>query len=277
VRELPGPPPPLTGAAPAKSAEGLYELLPTDHRLPYNVEEVIARLVDADDYLEFQPHHAPEMLCANARLGGRAIGVIANRRGFLKTPDGPRIGGIIYIESARKVAYFVETAERLGLPLLYLQDVSGFMIGVEAESGGIIRAGAEMVESMACATVPKIVLTLNHASGAGYYAMAAQGFDPDFTFCWPTARIGVMEGDAAVQAVHGPELARLAASRQPVPAELEASIARTRGDYERWLDARYAAARGHVDAILDPLETRRMLEFALEAATVNRPHKMEPA
>ena len=277
VRELPGTGSPLTGTAPAKPAEGLYDLLPADHRLPYNVEEVIARLVDADDYLEFQPHHAPEMLCANARLGGRAIGLIANRRGFLKTPDGPRIGGIIYTESARKVAYFVETAERLGLPLLYLQDVSGFMIGVEAESGGIIRAGAEMVESMACATVPKIVLTLNHASGAGYYAMAAQGFDPDFTFCWPTARIGVMEGDAAVQAVHGPELARWAASRQPVPAELEASIAHTRADYERWLDARYAAARGHVDAILDPLETRRMLEFALEAATVNRPHKMEPA
>jgi 3-methylcrotonyl-CoA carboxylase beta subunit len=277
VRELPGTASPLTGKAPAKPTQGLYDLLPADHRLPYNMEEVIARLVDADDYLEFQPHHAPEMLCANARLGGRAIGLIANRRGVLKTPDGPRIGGIIYIESARKVAYFVETAERLGLPLLYLQDVSGFMIGVEAESGGIIRAGAEMVESMACATVPKIVLTLNHASGAGYYAMAAQGFDPDFTFCWPTARIGVMEGDAAVQAVHGPELARLAASRQPVPAELEASIARTRGDYERWLDARYAAARGHVDAILDPLETRRMLEFALEAATVNRPHKMEPA
>jgi acetyl-CoA carboxylase carboxyltransferase component len=196
--------------------------------------------------------------------------VIANRRGFLKTPDGPRIGGIIYTESARKVAYFVETAERQGLPLLYLQDVSGFMIGVEVESEGIIRAGAEMVESMACATVPKIVLTVNHASGAGYYAMAAQGFDPDFTFCWPTARIGVMEGDAAVQAVHGPELAALAASGRTVPAELETTIAQTRADYERWLDARYAAARGHVDAIVDPLETRRVLEFALDAATANR-------
>ena len=115
----------------------------------------------------------------------------------------------MYTESARKVAYFVENAERHGLPLLYLQDVSGFMVGVEAESEGIIRAGAEMVESMACATVPKIILTLNHASGAGYYAMAGQGFDPHFTFAWPTARIGVMEGDAAVQAVHGPELARL--------------------------------------------------------------------
>jgi acetyl-CoA carboxylase carboxyltransferase component len=141
------------------------------------------------------------------------------------------------------------------------------MVGAEAEGEGIIRAGAEMVESMACATVPKIVLTLNHASGAGYYAMAGQGFDPTFTFAWPTARIGVMEGDAAVQAVHGPELERLKGAGQPVPSELAAGIAQTRADYERWLDARYAAARGHVDAILDPLETRRVLEFALEAAT----------
>jgi len=261
------------GTAPAKTVEGLYDLLPADHRLPYNVEEIIARIVDADDYLEFQPNHAPEMLCANARLAGRPIGVIANRRGFLKTPEGPRIGGIVYTESARKVAYFVETAERHGLPLLYLQDVSGFMVGAEAESEGIIRAGAEMVEAMACATVPKIVVTLNHASGAGYYAMAGQGFDPHFTFSWPTARIGVMEGDAAVQAVHGPELARLKAAGQTIPRELEERIERTRADYERWLDAKYAAARGHVDAIIDPLETRRVLEFAFEAAaTGHREH-----
>jgi acetyl-CoA carboxylase carboxyltransferase component len=230
------------------------------------MEEVIARIVDAGDYLEFQPHHAPEMLCANARLHGREIGVIANRRGFLKTTAGPRIGGIVYTESAEKTAYFVENAERRGIPLLYLQDVSGFMVGVEAESEGIIRAGAMMVEAMACATVPKIVLTVNHASGAGYYAMAGQGFDPNFTFAWPTARIGVMEGDAAVQAVHGPELAKLKAANQPVPAELEARIAQTRADYEHWLDARYAAARGHVDAVIDPLETRRVLQFAFEAA-----------
>ncbi len=269
IRELPALDPTPKGVAPAKPAEGLYDLLPADHRLPYNVEEVIVRIVDADDYLEFQPGHAPEMICANARLNGRAIGVIANRRGFLKTPGGPRIGGIVYTESARKVAYFVENAERLGLPLLYFQDVSGFMVGVEAESGGIIRAGAEMVESMACATVPKIILTLNHASGAGYYAMAGQGFDPHFTFAWPTARIGVMEGDSAVQAVHGPELAKYKASGEAVPAELEASIARTRADYERWLDARHAAARGHVDALIDPLETRRVLAFAFEAATAH--------
>jgi acetyl-CoA carboxylase carboxyltransferase component len=248
----------------------LYDVLPADHRLPYEIAEVISRVVDAEDYLEFQPEHAPEILCANARLNGRAIGVIANRRGFLKTASGPRIGGIVYPESARKVAYFVETAGRHGLPLLYLQDVSGFMVGSEAESQGIIRAGAEMVETMACATVPKILVSLNHSSGAGYYAMASQGFDPNFTFAWPTARIGVMEGDAAVQAVHGRELEELKASGRAAPPELEARIAQTRADYERWLDARYAAARGHVDALIDPLETRRVLEFAFEAACAYR-------
>jgi acetyl-CoA carboxylase carboxyltransferase component len=270
IRELPSPAPVPQGNPPAKSAEGLYDLLPSDHRLPYNIEEVIVRIIDAGDYLEFQPAHAPEMLCATARIEGRPIGVIANRRGFLKSPGGPRIGGIVYTESARKVAYFVEDAERHGLPLLYLQDVSGFMVGADAEAGGIIRAGAEMVESMACSTVPKVVLTMNHASGAGYYAMAGQGFDPNFTFAWPTARIGVMEGDAAVQAVHGPELARYKESSQPAPPDLTAKIAQTRADYERWLDARYAAARGHVDAIIDPLESRRVLAFAFEAACAYR-------
>ena len=270
MRELPEPPPVPKGTAPAKPAEGLYDLLPSDHRLPYAMEEVIARIVDADGYLEFQPQHAPEMLCAHARLHGRPIGLLANRRGFLKTPEGPRIGGIVYTESARKAAYFVETIERQGLPLVYLQDVSGFMVGAEAESEGIIRAGAEMVEAMACATVPKIIVTLNHASGAGYYAMAGQGFDPNFTFAWPTARIGVMEGDSAVQAVHGPELEKYRAAGQSPPPELEARVAQTRQDYERWLDVRYAAARGHVDAIIDPLETRRMLTFVLEAATAGR-------
>jgi acetyl-CoA carboxylase carboxyltransferase component len=175
----------------------------------------------------------------------------------------------VYTESARKAAYFVENAERNGTPIVYFQDVSGFMVGAEAESGGIIRAGAEMVETMACATVPKVVLTMNHASGAGYYAMAGQGFDPTFTFGWPTARIGVMEGDSAVKAVHGPEIEKLALAGSPMPPELEASIAKTRADYETWLDARHGAARGHLDALIDPLETRRVLSFALEAATVS--------
>ncbi len=260
-RSLAEPPPSPSGTAPQHSAEGLYDILPANHRLPYRVEDIVERIFDASDRIEFQPDYAPEMLCAEARLDGRPVALIANRRGFLKTEGGPRVGGIVYTESARKVAYFVENAERNGLPLVYFQDVSGFMVGMEAEASGIIRAGAEMVESMSCATVPKIVLTLNHASGAGYYAMAGQGFDPTFTFSWPTARIGVMEGDAAVQALHGGEAAS---------EEMREAVERTRADYERWLDALYGAARGHCDAVIDPKQSRAWVSFALELAAYGR-------
>ncbi len=269
LRNLPAPAAPSRAFEPNPAGEAIYDILPEDHRLPYRMEDVLGAILDPASLSEFQPEYAPEFLCANARLNGRSIGVIANRRGFLKTHTGPRVGGIVYTESAHKVAYFVENAERRRLPLLYVQDVSGFMVGVEAESAGIIRAGAEMVESMACATVPKIVLTVNHASGAGYYAMAAQGFDPNFTFSWPTARIGVMEGDSAVQAIFGPELDKLRAAKETVPADLQAKIAKTRADYDRWLDSKYAAARGHCDAVIDPLETRRILDFAFETACAN--------
>ena len=263
-RQMPEPTPAPAGhSEPLRPPGELYGALPADHRLPYDMEEIIFRIFDGADYMEFQPEYAPEMLCANARLSGHPVAIIANRRGFLKSEGRPRIGGIVYTESARKVAYFVEDAEQQGTPLVYLQDVSGFMVGPEAEREGIIRAGAEMVETMSCATVPKLVLTLNHASGAGYYAMAGQGFDPNFTFSWPTARIGVMEGDSAVVALFAAELEKY--KGKPLPPELQQSIDKTREDYERWLDSRYAAARGHCDAIIDPLDSRTVLTFALEA------------
>lgn len=265
-RQMPEPVALPTGGPPRLPAEALYDVMPSDHRLPYRMEDILAAILDASDQLEFQPGFAPELICLTARLNGRTIGVVANRRGFLKMQGQPRIGGIIYTESAKKAAYFVENLQRNATPLLYIQDVSGFMVGLESERDGIIRAGAEMVETMACATIPKIVLTVNHASGAGYYAMAGQGFDPNFTFGWPTARIGVMEGDSAVQAIHGPELDRLKKSALPVPAELEARIAQTRADYDRWLDAKFAAARGHVDALIDPLATRAVLSLAFDVS-----------
>jgi 3-methylcrotonyl-CoA carboxylase beta subunit len=260
-RRMPLVPQKVASKEPARHAAELYGTLPADHRLPYSMENVLACIFDGDELLEFQPEFAPEILCASVRLSGHPVAVIANRRGFLK----PRIGGIIYTETARKVAYFVELAERQGVPIVYVQDVSGFMVGPQAESEGIIRAGAEMVEAMSCATVPRIVLTVNHASGAGYYAMAGQGFDPNFTFSWPTARIGVMEGESAVQALF---------SGVPVSEDVKESMARTRADYERWLDAKYAAARGHCDAVIDPLDTREILTIALEVA-MSRP-RAEP-
>lgn len=260
---------------PARPAEALYDLLPQDHRLSYDMRHVLDALLDAGALDEFQPGVAREMLCGHAHIEGWPVAVIANQRGIIKgrADERPRFGGIVYTGSAEKVAYFIETASRERLPILFVQDVSGFMVGPEAEQSGIIRAGAHFVEAMATAAVPKIVLTVNHASGAGYYAMAGQGFDPDFILSWPTGRMGVMEGEAAVMAVHGTEIDRAQRERRELTAEVQASVASMRADYEAQLDARYAAARGHVDAILTPEETRDQLAFALRiAANYAGPH-----
>jgi acetyl-CoA carboxylase carboxyltransferase component len=187
---------------------------------------------------------------------------------MLKDPHGgaPKFGGIIYTDSAEKTAYFIETVNRHRTPLLFIQDVSGFMVGTDAEHSGIIRAGAQFVEAMATATVPKLVLTLNHASGAGYYAMAGQGFDPDFIFTWPTGRMGVMEGESAVMALFGPQLDELKQNRQAPDADLQRQLDSVRADYDRQLDARFAAARGFVDTVLAPEDTRTALSLALRTS-----------
>jgi len=248
-----------TYPAPKRGLQELYELIPVDHRMSYDARAVFACLFDAGRLDEFQPDVAPEMICGHAAIEGRQVAVIANSRGVIKGKkhEAPRIGGIIYTESAEKVAYFIENADRERIPLLFIQDVSGFMVGTEAEHTGIIRAGARFVEAMATATVPKLVLTANHASGAGYYAMAGQGFDPDFIVSWPTGRMGVMEGESAVQAVYGSEAA--------APANA-AAVDAMRADYEHQLDAKFAGARGFVDAILTPEETRDTLAFLLEVS-----------
>jgi 3-methylcrotonyl-CoA carboxylase beta subunit len=211
------------------------------------------------------------MLCGDARIAGLPVGVVANQRGLIKGRAGekPRFGGIIYAESAEKVAYFIDRCDRQGIPLLFVQDVSGFMVGGEAEHEGIIRAGARFVEAMATARVPKLVLTVNHASGAGYYAMAGQGFDPDFIFSWPTGRMGVMEGESAVQAVHGPALEAARRGGDAPTVDVQAAVESMRADYEHQLDARYAGARGFIDALIYPEETRDVLAMALRASLQN--------
>jgi len=257
--------------APARAAKEAYRILPEDHRQPYKIHELLETFLDEGEFDEFQADFAPEMLTGVARLEGRRVGVITNRRGMFRGEAGqpPRFGGIVYTDSAEKVAYFLDVCDRHRLPLLFVQDVSGFMVGVEAEQSGIIRAGARMVEAMATARTPKIVLTVNHASGAGYYAMAGQGFDPDFLFSWPTGRMGVMEGESAVRAIYGPRLDAAAAGGEPIDERSAAAIEETRADYERQIDARYAAARGFVDAILAPEDTRAALDLALRCAAHN--------
>ncbi|MBX6362920.1 MAG: acyl-CoA carboxylase subunit beta [Gemmatimonadetes bacterium] len=251
-----------------------YHILPPDHRQPYDMRALLATILDAGRLDEFQADYAPEVICGTARVDGVAVALIANARGAFRVDGGPpRFGGIFYSESAEKVAYFIETANRHGTPLLFVQDVSGFMVGPDAEQSGIIRAGARFVEAMATAVVPKVVLTLNHASGAGYYAMAGQGFDPDFIFSWPSGRMGVMEGESAVMALFGPQLEELKRAGRAPDAELQARIDAVRADYEAQLDARFAAARGFVDAVITPEETRWALGVALRTALHHRgPH-----
>ncbi len=256
-------------------SDALYDTLPADHRMSYDMMSLLRAIVDGGDLEEFQADLAREMICADARLDGMSIGIIANQRGLLKARAGerPRFGGIIYPESAEKVAYFIDRCDRLRIPLLFVQDVSGFMVGSEAESEGIIRAGARFVEAMATAVVPKIVLTLNHASGAGYYAMAGQGFDPDFIFSWPTGRMGVMEGESAVQAVHGPQLEAARAQNREPDADTALAVEAMRQDFEQQLDARFAAARGYIDTIVYPEETRAVISMALRTSLQNEgPH-----
>ena len=253
----------------------LYDILPDDHRAPYDMRAVLNTFLDEGKLDEFQADFAKEMICGTARIGGILVGVIANSRGMSKGKAGtpPRFGGIVYTESAEKTAYFIENCDRHSTPLLFVQDVSGFMVGAEAEHSGIIRAGARFVEAMATAAVPKIVLTVNHASGAGYYAMAGQGFDPDFIFSLPTGRMGVMEGDSAAQAIYGTEIEKLKKSGKEPTAEMLTEMEKVRETYDRELDAKHAAARGLVDAIVTPENIRDSLILALQTClNTNTPH-----
>ena len=279
VRELPRRPRaievPPAGDPPKRDPTDLYEILPDDHRQVYEAHELLACLLDRGELDEFQGDRAREMICGTGFVDGVPVGVIANARGLVKDPRGgqPTFGGIVYTESAEKVAYFIETMNRQRRPLLFVQDVSGFMVGPEAEHSGIIRAGARFVEAMATATVPKLVLTVNHASGAGYYAMAGQGFDPDFILSLPTGRMGVMEGESAVMALFSGQIDKLKAQGKVPDEELETRMDEVRAEYEKQLDARFAGARGFVDEVVLPEELRDALSLLLRAGINNpEPH-----
>lgn len=274
VSIIPGSPP-YQGEVGLSDVQGLYNILPEDHRAPYDMYEVLKTFLDEGEIDEFQADFAKEMICGTARIGGILVGVIANSRGMSKGKPGapPRFGGIVYTESAEKTAYFIDNCNRHSTPLLFVQDVSGFMVGAEAEHSGIIRAGARFVEAMATAAVPKIVLTINHASGAGYYAMAGQGFDPDFIFSLPTGRMGVMEGDSAAQAIYGTQIEKLKKEGKEPPAEMFEAMQNVRETYDKELDAKHAAARGLVDAIVTPEDLRDSLILALQTClNTNQPH-----
>jgi 3-methylcrotonyl-CoA carboxylase beta subunit len=251
--------------SPSRPAADLYSLVALDGRKEYDVRDVLACIVDADSVDEYKADYGKSLVCAYARLGGRAVGIVANQRLRVQSKkSGLQMPGVIYADSAEKAARFIMDCNQTRLPLVFFQDVSGFMVGKDAEQSGIIRAGAQLVNAMSNSTVPKLTVVIGGSYGAGNYALCGKAFDPRFIFAWPNARYAVMGAAQASDVVYN-ILARSATDR---PAEeLSALREKVKRDYTEQTDIRYGAARGWVDAIIPPTATRDTLIAALAQAT----------
>ncbi len=261
---------------PLYSAEEIYGLFSSDPGKQYDLREIIARLVDASEFEEYRAEYGETLLCGYARIGGWAVGIVANQKKHVQTlargSDQKRIefGGVIYTESAEKAARFILDCNQNRIPLVFLHDVNGFMVGKDAEWSGIIRAGAKMVNAVANSVVPKITVICGGSFGAGNYAMCGKAYDPRFMFAWPTARFAVMSGDAAASTLVEIKLKQLEREGKKVDEKQKKELYESvRATYEHQTDPRYAAARLWVDAIIDPAHTRDALIWALEAAALN--------
>ena len=246
-------------------AAKIYELVSVDGRKEYDVRDLMKCLVDAGTIDEYKADYGQSIVCAFARLGGRPVGIVANQRKRVQSKTaGLQMQGVIYADSADKGARFIMDCNQTRVPLLFLQDVSGFMVGKDAEWSGIIRSGAKMVNALSNSTVPKITLITGGSFGAGNYAMCGKAFDPRFIFAWPHTKYAVMGAAQASDVVFN-ILSRSA--KDKTPAELDALRAKVKADYTEQTDIRYGAARGWVDAIIQPHETRATLLRAFELAS----------
>ena len=261
---------------PLYSGEDIYGIFSSDPGRQYEMREIIARLVDASEFEEYRAEYGETLLCGYARIGGWAIGIVANQKKHVHTlargSDQKRIefGGVIYTESAEKAARFILDCNQNRIPLVFLHDVNGFMVGKDAEWSGIIRAGAKMVNAVANSVVPKITVILGGSFGAGNYAMCGKAYEPRFMFAWPTARFAVMGGDAAASTLVEIKLKQLEREGKKVDEKQRKELYESvRATYEHQTDPRYAAARLWVDAIIDPACTREALTWALETAALN--------
>jgi 3-methylcrotonyl-CoA carboxylase beta subunit len=256
-------------AEPARPARDLYELIEPDPRSNYEVRDVLSCLVDAGSFDEYKAEYGQTLVCGTARLGGFPIGVVANQRHRVKSGRGEfQFGSVLYVDSAEKAARFVMNCNQDWLPILFLQDVNGFMVGRDSERAGIIKAGAKLVSAVSNSRVPKITLITGGSYGAGNYALCGKAFDPRFIFAWPTARCAVMGAAQATGTLLDVMISSLKKQgREPDAAELEELRAQVASDYERQTDVRYTAARLWVDAIIDPADTRHVLIQSLEVAT----------
>ena len=261
---------------PTYPPDEIYGIFSSDPAWQYDMREIIARVVDGSGFEEYRPEYGQTVLCGYARIGGWAVGIVANQKMNVPTIDpgtGQRrieFGGVIYTESAEKAARFILDCNQNLVPLVFLHDVNGFMVGKEAEWSGIIRAGAKMVNAVANSVVPKVSVILGGSFGAGHYAMCGKAYDPRFIFAWPTARYAVMSGGSAAGTLVEIKVKQLEREGKKLSAkELEELRESVRTSYEHQTDPRYAAARLWVDGILDPAYTREALIWALEAAALN--------
>ncbi len=261
---------------PGAPGDELYGVFSGDPAKQYDMREIIARIVDGSRWEEYRAEYGETLLCGYARIGGWAVGIVANQKKHVQTTapgTGERrieFGGVIYTESAEKAARFILDCNQNLVPLVFLHDVNGFMVGKEAEWSGIIRAGAKMVNAVSNSVVPKIAVICGGSFGAGHYAMCGKAYDPRFLFAWPTARYAVMSGESAAGTLVEIKIKQLEREGKKLSEkekkELHESI---RSTYEHQTDPRYAAARLWVDAIIDPAQTREALIWALEAAALN--------
>jgi 3-methylcrotonyl-CoA carboxylase beta subunit len=274
-----GDPSPFSHVAarePLYPGEEIYGILSGDPGKQYDMREIIARIADASEFAEYRMEYGETVLCGYARIGGWAVGIVANQKKHVHThargSEEKRIefGGVIYSEAAEKAARFLMDCNQNRIPLIFLHDVNGFMVGKDAEWNGIIRAGAKMVNAVANSVVPKISVICGGSFGAGHYAMCGKAFDPRFVFAWPTARYAVMSGDAAANTLAEIKLKQLEREGKKVDEKAKKELHdAVRASYEKQSDPRYAAARLWVDAIIDPAHTRDALIWALEAAALN--------
>jgi len=259
-----------------RPAEEIYEIYSPDPARQYDMRELIQCLVDGSQWEEYRPEYGRTVVCGYARVGGWAVGIVANQKTHVQTTapgTGERrlqFGGVIYAESAEKAARFIMDCNQNLVPLLFLHDVNGFMVGKEAEWSGIIRAGAKMVNAVANSVVPKITVICGGSFGAGHYAMCGKAYDPRFIFAWPTARYSVMGGEQAAETLVDIKVKQLEREgRELSEEEKQVLVQSILATYEQQSDPRYAAARLWVDAIIDPADTRSAIVWALEAASLN--------
>lgn len=253
---------------PESDEKDIYGIIPETRDKPYEMKELIKRLVDNSEFEEYKALYGKTLICCYARIDGWAVGIVANQRSIVKTKKGEmRIGGVIYSDSANKAARFVMNCNQKKIPLVFLQDVTGFMVGSRSEQEGIIKNGAKMVSAVANSTVPKFTVIIGNSNGAGNYAMCGKAYDPRLIVAWPTAEIAVMGGAQAAQTLLQIQVSSLKAKGEKISPEKEKELLDTITErYRTQASAYYAASRLWVDAIIDPLETRSVISMGIEAA-----------